>query len=171
MEECSVSDIGAESFSLLSRRCRTRQYQTEPALMAARSPNELIMERKAPTRTKEMTFFSLLNIRQWEGIDYRSVEEKFTSTLQKGLQSWVLQVKSRTMPHFANTLISNEIWSYLYKMYNSLWNPTNRTFMHFSLTLIRLIKTIRTMLCIFYYLMSLRSFNDSDNDFHTDSND
>lgn len=78
---------GAESFSLLSRRCRTRQYQTEPALMAARSPNELIMERKAPTRTKEMTFFSLLNIRQWEGIDYRSVEEKFTSTLQKGLQS------------------------------------------------------------------------------------
>lgn len=84
MEECSVSDIGAESFSLLSRRCRTRQYQTEPALMAARSPNELIMERKAPTRTKEMTFFSLLNIRQWEGIDYRSVEEKFTSTLQKG---------------------------------------------------------------------------------------
>lgn len=55
--------------------------------MAARSPNELIMERKAPTRTKEMTFFSLLNIRQWEGIDYRSVEEKFTSTLQKGLQS------------------------------------------------------------------------------------
>lgn len=83
MEECSVSDIGAESFSLLSRRCRTRQYQTEPALMAARSPNELIMERKAPTRTKEMTFFSLLNIRQWEGIDYRSVEEKFTSTLCK----------------------------------------------------------------------------------------
>lgn len=55
--------------------------------MAAQFPNELIMERKAPTRTKEMTFFSLLNIRQWEEIDYRSFEEKLTSTVQKGLQS------------------------------------------------------------------------------------
>lgn len=102
LKECSVSDTGAESFSLLSRRCRTRQFQTELALMAAQFPNELIMKRKAPTRTKEIrpSVCSISGNGKGSIIDLLD-EEKLTSTLQKGLQCWVLHVKSRTMSHFA----------------------------------------------------------------------
>lgn len=40
--------------------------------------------------------------------------------------------------------------------------------MHFSLPIMRMIKEIRMMLCIFDYLMSSRPFYGCDSDFHTD---
>lgn len=41
--------------------------------------------------------------------------------------------------------------------------------MHFSLPIMRMIKEIRLMICIFNYWMSSRPFNDGcDSDFHTD---